>query len=671
MSAMTAHRPTTHSRFTGRSLILIRAVWIVSFVILIGVTLAALPSYHNTVTTICDQANALESTRCYDVLDRAGISQQVRGAIFTATHIVLIAAYFMSGILIYWQLSDQRLALLVSLALMGFNIGLAGDVLILIEQAPQYRIPLLILRQLCRLQLLAMLFYFPGGRFVPRWTVWIVVATAVINTLIVILGLEGARWPQLVALTNAVLGLGAQIYRYRRVSGPVERQQTKWVIAGIAATFLAGLVFFLPRLIMPGMISQNYLPPVSLIDVWYWVTVGVVGMLLLTALPISIALAVLRYRLWGADALLNRGLVYGGVTLLLGLVFVGAFFLIHASLERVLGGQQDAIAAVVSTALVVGLFQPTLTRLRRLVDRRLYRINVDYHRRVSYSRSRSFEGSPHLNTPLVSYENMEPLGQGGMAELYKAHHPTLGRPVAIKILLPGRAELEEYRVRFEREARAVAALKHPNIVQLYDYGESGNDIMYMVMEFVAGSDLAQYIEARGGLPLEEVRHIVRDIASALDYAHASGIVHRDVKPANVILEPVTLTAPGRQYRAVLADFGLVKITDMSTQMTQNAGVMGTLDYIAPEQIEAQPALDGRADIYALGVMTYEMLTGRLPFKAPNPLAVLMMHMNEPPPDANKSLPGLPEYVSAAIMRAMAKKPDHRYATAGDFSAALL
>jgi eukaryotic-like serine/threonine-protein kinase len=143
-----------------------------------------------------------------------------------------------------------------------------------------------------------------------------------------------------------------------------------------------------------------------------------------------------------------------------------------------------------------------------------------------------------------------------------------------------------------------------------------------------------------------------------------------VKPANVMLEPVTLASRGRQYRAVLADFGLVKIAEVSTQMTTSAGVMGTLDYIAPEQIEAEPRLDGRADIYALGAMTYEMLTGTQPFKASNALAVLMMHMHEPPPDPQKLVPELPDNVSAAIRRAMAKKPDHRYATAGEFSAAL-
>jgi tRNA A-37 threonylcarbamoyl transferase component Bud32 len=666
----TVHHSTTSTHFSGRTLTMARVLWIICFVVLLGATLGALPSYHKTVTSVCDLASASEAAQCHDVLNRAGLSQELRGTIFTAAHAILIAAYFLSGILIYWQLSDQRVALLVSMALMGFTIGLAGDVLTLIDQVPSLRIPLLILRLLCRVQLVAMLFYFPSGRFVPRWTVWLLLGSAVINAMVIIFGQEATGLPQLISLIVASLGLGAQIYRYQRVSGPTERQQTKWVLLGIAATFLAGVLFFVPRVIVPNLLSQNYLPPVSVVDVWYWITVGTLGILLLTVLPISIAFAVLRYQLWGADALINRGLVYGGVTILLGLAFIGAYFVIHALLERLLGGLQDVISAVISTALVVGLFQPTLTRLRRLVDRRLYRINVDYRRRLTYAPSRAFNGSAHLNTPIGVYENMELLAQGGMSELYKANHPILGRPVAIKILLPTRSELEIYRVRFEREARAVAALKHPNIIQLYDYGESSDGIMYMVMEFVNGSDLAHYIAERGVIPVEEVKHIVKDVASALDYAHAVGIVHRDVKPANVMLEPVTLSAPGRQYRAVLADFGLVKITDISTQMTQNAGVMGTVDYIAPEQIEAQPLLDGRADVYALATMTYEMLTGQLPFSAPNPLAVLMMHMHEPPPDPRKLMPDLPENFSAAIMRAMAKKADHRYATAGQFSAAL-
>lgn len=667
MSASVPPQFATQPRFKGRSLIVMRAIWIVGFLILLGVTLAALPAYHQTVTTICDQA--ADPAACRALIEQAGLSESVRGWVFSATHLIMIAAYFLSGIVIYWQLSDQRLAFLTSLAMMGFVIAFAGDVLTLVNRNPDLRIPLLILRVLCRAQLMALLFYFPSGRFVPRWSFWLLIASVIANTLVVVLGLENGRMPQVVTLVNTLIGLGAQIYRYRRVSTDTERLQTKWVLLGLASNVIAAIIFFGSRIAFPNVISQNFLPPVSLIDVWYWVTLGSVGVLLLTAFPISIALAVLRYRLWGAEALINRGLVYGGVTVLLGGVFVIGLLLLNRLLERVLGGQQEVLAAIISTGLVVGLFQPTLTYLRRLVDRRLYRINVDYRRRLSHARSSAI-ASTHLQTPMGIYQNLQPIAQGGMAELYRAEHPSLGRPVAIKILLSKRLEMEEYRIRFEREAKAVAALKHPNIVQLYDYGATDDGTMYMVMEYINGSDLSRFIADHGPLPLDEIRPIVADIASALDYAHALGIVHRDVKPANVMLEPVTQVSKGRQYRAVLTDFGLVKINDVSTQMTTSAGVMGTLDYIAPEQIEAEPRLDGRADIYALGAMTFEMLTGTQPFKASNALAILMMHMHEPPPDLMQLLPDLPDTVCAAVHRAMAKKPDQRYATAGDFAAAL-
>src|SRR5262249_16083603 len=144
---------------------------------------------------------------------------------------------------------------------------------------------------------------------------------------------------------------------------------------------------------------------------------------------------------------------------------------------------QDVLSAVISTALVVGLFQPTLTRLRRLVDRRLYHINVNYRHRLNRARAGSAANVDHLTTPVGVYRNSGLLGLGGMAELSKAEHPTLGRPVAIKILTPEHIPLENYQMRFEREAKAVAGLKHPNIVQLYDYGETDDGMMYMVMEY--------------------------------------------------------------------------------------------------------------------------------------------------------------------------------------------
>lgn len=266
---------------------------------------------------------------------------------------------------------------------------------------------------------------------------------------------------------------------------------------------------------------------------------------------------------------------------------------------------------------------------------------------------------------LGHYEVQEMLGRGGMAEVYKGRHPRLDRIVAIKVLPPALATEANFRDRFEREARAVAALKHPNIVQVFDFGDI-DGMYYMVMEYVAGQDLARYMREQGRLALAASRALLADLAGALDYAHAQGLVHRDVKPSNVMLEPTPTPAA---FRAVLTDFGIAKIVRGQIQPT-GTGLLGTLDYMAPEQIRASGDIDGRVDIYALGVMLYQMLTGQLPFSGENPGEVMLNHLQQPPPDPRRLLPDLPEPVARAIQKALAKKPEERFGTAQEFLAAL-
>ena len=254
---------------------------------------------------------------------------------------------------------------------------------------------------------------------------------------------------------------------------------------------------------------------------------------------------------------------------------------------------------------------------------------------------------------LGKYRIVARLGRGGMAEVYKAFQPSLDRYVAVKVLHTFMAEEKDFLARFRREAKNVAALRHPNIVQVFDFDVEG-DQYYMVMEFLDGPTLKSRLESlhlRGErLPLQDVLRITRDVGSALGYAHERGIVHRDVKPANVILE-----ASGR---VILTDFGVAKILT-GTQFTATGTVLGTPAYMAPEQGMGQPG-DGRSDIYSLGVMLYEMATGRLPFDADTPLAVVMKHIHDPLPLPRLVTPDLPESLERVILRALAKDPADRY-----------
>jgi serine/threonine protein kinase len=279
-----------------------------------------------------------------------------------------------------------------------------------------------------------------------------------------------------------------------------------------------------------------------------------------------------------------------------------------------------------------------------------------------------------LGRTLGQYELLEPIGKGGMAEIYKARHIRLDRPAAVKIL-PARLAAEgDFRERFEREARAVAQLKHPNIVQVYDFGDC-DGLYYMAMEYFPGRDLAYRMNQARKLPLAHVWWVANDLASALDYAHGRGIVHRDVKPSNVLLEPIVRAErsaakpPSKLHRAVLTDFGIAKILESGERSTRG-GWFGTVEYMSPEQIRADAEIDGRADIYALGVLLFEMLTGRLPFAAEAPSAMAVAHLNVPPPDPREFVPELPEKAALAIRRAMAKTREERFSSAKEFMHAM-
>jgi len=225
---------------------------------------------------------------------------------------------------------------------------------------------------------------------------------------------------------------------------------------------------------------------------------------------------------------------------------------------------------------------------------------------------------------LGKYRVLEQLGRGGMAQVYRGYHPQLDRYVAIKVLRPDVAEDEEFIARFGREARAVAALRHPNIVQVFDF-DVQDDVPFMVMELLEGDTLktrlADY-RARGEhMPPGEAVRILLDVLDGLAYAHSEGMIHRDLKPANILLT--------RRGQAVIADFGIAQIVG-GTRYTMSGALLGTLNYMAPEQ-GMEGRSDARSDIYSLGIVFYEMLTQRTPFDADTPLAILMKHLNDPLP----------------------------------------
>ena len=247
------------------------------------------------------------------------------------------------------------------------------------------------------------------------------------------------------------------------------------------------------------------------------------------------------------------------------------------------------------------------------------------------------------------------LGSGGMAEVYLAHDEVLGRNVALKILGGRHAESEEFVERFKREARSAASLSHPNIVQIFDQGRAQDGTYYIAMEYVPGGTLKEHIKENGPLGPRRAAAVAVQIAEALEVAHRRGVIHRDIKPQNVLV-----SASGD---IKVADFGIARAA-AATAISHTSAVLGTAKYMSPEQAMGKPATPA-SDLYSLGVVLYEMLTGEVPYEADTPIGIAMQHVKEPPRPPKELRPEIPEQVNALVVRLLAKDPADRYTSAAE------
>src|ERR671914_568135 len=261
------------------------------------------------------------------------------------------------------------------------------------------------------------------------------------------------------------------------------------------------------------------------------------------------------------------------------------------------------------------------------------------------------------------YELEEEIGRGGMSVVYRARDLRLNRPVAVKVLPPELAYDPAVRTRFTREAQTSALLTHPHIVPIYDVGE-GDGIAYFVMALVTGGNLAALLTHEPRQPIDEVRRLLCEIADALSYAHLRGVIHRDIKPDNILVD-------ADSGRAIVTDFGIARAIEAGTRLTITGNALGTPQYMSPEQAVGEREVDGRSDIYSLGVVAYQMITGRLPFTGGNTMALLLKHVNEGPLPIVDLRPDAPKPLRDAIERALMKAPEDRWPTAASMRQAIM
>jgi tRNA A-37 threonylcarbamoyl transferase component Bud32 len=657
----------TSLRLTGGNLTAVRAGFILLSLAAVLLFCLGIPPYYNELIRNINVEILL-------ALQSLGMTVTFYAAYQTALAILLLVGCVTAGLIIARFKSDEWVSLLVAFTLIGMGAN-AFSPLYLSYRTIDTKTPALFMMATILVCQVLFCYTVPDGKFLQRWmkyTASFLFAWLMISVFWKAFPLNLYNWEGngftiylLVELAALLSGIYALIHRYTHSENPIKREQLKWVVFSIAVAVVVGvgcnlfLVFF-ERI--------NTSAEVMLIMNMGTQTISVLAQL---GVPVAMVFSILRYRLYDIELVINRSLIYGSLTVFLTLVFAGILFGLQTLFETVTGSNHPPTLAIVAASLVIfSLFRPTLQVSQTFVNRKLFGIEVDVNDvdRINARIKKASHRPSHLVTSVGGYTDLQLIARGGMGEIYKARHPTLNRVVAIKILSTYFKDDSAFTKRFAREADLMARLRHPNIITIYDYGEQ-DGLPYIVMEYLTGQTLSQVMKERKRVPLVEGLPLLEELASALDYAHDQGVIHRDIKPSNIILEPMTTSTRGQTQRAILMDFGIARFLTENTMLTASGDVLGTADYISPEQAHGTAELDRRADLYSFAVMTYQLLTGHRPFERNNTWALIRSHLEEPPPDPRIHV-DMPEIAAQALLKALAKKPEERFASVGEFVAEL-
>jgi tRNA A-37 threonylcarbamoyl transferase component Bud32 len=630
---------------------LAKLVWYLVAFTMLGYYLWLMYQYHDVISPPTERIAA--------VMNRLGLAGDVYAFVTLLADALFVGTFMFMGFLMFWRRGDNPVVYAASLTMITLTSIFTG--LIWYRSNVPYEAYIFGLERVISflansLGLLA-IYTLPDGKFVPRWTRWLFLLSIVYLIAFFATShywsLEFEIISRLIVFLLPILTL--QFYRYRHVSNSIQRQQTKWMILGIIVAILAFFALGIPAQLIPvGSDDAIIYRLISL----------PIRSIFLMALPLGFGFAALRYRLWDIDLTLNRSLVLAFVTLLLAVLFAIVFFIAHPLLTMMLPANHEVIAAAIAAALSVAAFSPTRRFVRHFVDRRFYGFRFDLNElRAAQERNQaSARQGSYTGKQVEGFTLGNLIGRGGMGEVYEGLNGA--QAVAIKTLPASYFQDETARRRFEREAQATKRLNHPNVVRVLSSGFS-SDLAYIILEYITGDDLKSLILKRGALPLDDTLDILRGITAALDAVHQEGIVHRDLKPANVMLP---MSADGETYHPVLMDFGLARIDNLGTSLT-GSGAIGTVAYMSPEQFLESRSVDYHADIYSLGVMAYEMLSGKPPFEG-NAGQIMFAHIQQPPPDLAELKAEIPADISKAIQKAMAKDAKERFNSASEFIAAL-